>query len=243
MINKRPIVGVMPLFDDERESIWMLPGYLDCLQEAGALPVILPPHMDEEEISQTLELCSGLLFTGGHDVNPAMYGEHPHPTAVWNDARDRLEQAMFERAYAEDIPMFGICRGIQFFNAALGGALYQDLPSERESDTEHHMTPPYDRVCHRVTLTADAPLAQLLGCDSLGVNSYHHQAIRRLADGLREMARSEDGLVEAVYAPSHRFLWAVQWHPEFSHRTDRAARTVVRAFVSACEQKAQGKFL
>ena len=195
--------------------------------------------MDVGELEQTIELCDGLLFTGGHDVNPALYGAAPHPTTVWNTARDCLEQALFALAYERDLPMFGICRGIQLFNVLMGGTLYQDLPSERESMTEHHMTPPYDRVCHHVTLTEDAPLAQLLGGTSLGINSYHHQAVKQLADDLWEMARSEDGLVEAVYAPSRRFLWAVQWHPEFSYRTDWAARAVMRAFAEACRKHRQ----
>ena len=242
-MDKRPIAGVLPLFDDGRESVWMLPGYLDCLQEAGLFPVVLPASMDAQEIAQTVEMCDGLLFTGGHDVNPALYGASPHPTTVWNTARDRLEQALFALAYERDLPIFGICRGIQLINVMMGGTLYQDLPSEWKSDTEHHMMPPYDQVCHSVTLTADAPLACLLGCTTLGVNSYHHQAVRQLADGLREMARSEDGLIEAVYAPSRQFLWAVQWHPEFSHRTDQSARAVVRAFAEACTRKAQTKTL
>lgn len=240
-MKKRPIVGVLPLFDDERESIWMLPGYLDCLQEAGALPLILPQRMEKGALYQTMELCDGLLFTGGHDTSPVIYGEPPHPTTEWNAARDKLEQALFALAYEQDVPMFGICRGIQFFNAVMGGTLYQDLPSQWDSDIDHHMQPPYDRICHSVILTPQEPLAELLKCGTLGVNSYHHQAVKELASGLREMARSEDGLIEAVYAPSHSFLWAIQWHPEFSHKTDPAARTIVRAFVAACEKKAKAK--
>ncbi|MDO5547082.1 MAG: gamma-glutamyl-gamma-aminobutyrate hydrolase family protein [Eubacteriales bacterium] len=242
-MKKRPIVGVLPLFDEDRNSIWMLPGYLDCLQEAGALPLILPQRMDDHALGQALALCDGLLFTGGHDTNPALYGEPPHPTTVWNAARDDLEQRLFVQAYERDVPMFGICRGIQFINAVMGGTLYQDLPSQWGSGIDHHMQPPYDRPCHRVTLTPQEPLAKLLGCESLGVNSYHHQAVKQMAAGLREMARSEDGLIEAVYAPERSFLWAIQWHPEFSHRTDPPARTIVRAFVSACEKKARAKLL
>ena len=134
-MDKRPIAGVLPLFDDGRESVWMLPGYLDCLQEAGLFPVVLPTSMDAQEIAQTVEMCDGLLFTGGHDVNPALYGASPHPTTVWNTARDRLEQALFALAYERDLPIFGICRGIQLINVMMGGTLSQDLPSEWKSDT------------------------------------------------------------------------------------------------------------
>ncbi|MGN1014438.1 MAG: gamma-glutamyl-gamma-aminobutyrate hydrolase family protein [Butyricicoccus sp.] len=237
-MKQRPVIGVLPLYDEEKESLWMLPGYPDCLQEAGALPLMLPQRMDQGEMEQVLRLCDGFLFTGGHDVNPELYGEKALPECgLWNEERDKLEAALFRLAYQEDKPMLGICRGIQLFNAMLGGTLYQDLPSQRSSSTEHHMHPPYDRPCHRVYLTHGEPLAQLLGCTELAVNSYHHQAVKRMADGLRMMARSEDNLVEAVYDPSKTFVWAVQWHPEFSFRSDGSAGKIVSAFVRACRNK------
>ncbi len=236
---KKPIVGVLPLYDEQRESLWMLPGYLNCLQRAGALPMVLPQRMDPADLEQILTLCDGFLFTGGHDINPSLYGEQPNSECgIWNEERDILEMELFRRAYACDIPMFGICRGIQFVNVALGGTLYQDIPTQYGRETEHHMDPPYDRICHRVVLTKGTPLRRLLGCETMGVNSYHHQAIKQLAPSLHAMARSEDGLVEAVYAPQQSFLWAVQWHPEFSYCTDPHAMKVVAAFTDACKKKA-----
>ena len=132
--------------------------------------------------------------------------------------------------------MLGICRGIQFFNACLGGTLYQDLPTEHPSEVAHVMRPPYDQTVHSVALLPGTPLAALLGRAELGVNSYHHQAIKVLAPGLVEMARSEDGLVEAVYLPDKSFVWAVQWHPEFSFRTDENSRKIFSAFVAAASK-------
>lgn len=233
---KKPIIGVTPLFDQGRDSYWMLPGYLEGLEQAGAIPIVLPLPEELEDLTQLISLCDGLLFTGGQDVSPELYGETPKVACgELCPARDRMEQALLHLALEQDLPVLGICRGIQFLNAALGGTLYQDLPTEHPSQTQHHMTPPYDRAVHTVTLRSGTPLAKLLGVERMGVNSYHHQAVKTTAPGLREMARSEDGLVEAVCLPEKRFVWAVQWHPEFSFRTDEHSRKIFAAFVAAAE--------
>ncbi len=232
--NMRPLVGVLPLWDDEKESIWMLPGYLDGIAEAGAMPVIFPLTEDKEDISRLVDMCDGILMTGGHDVTPLIYGETPLEGKVsCCGKRDIMEKLVLEKAMKEDKPILGICRGIQFINAVLGGTLYQDLPSQHPSLVEHHQTPPYDMPVHKVLVRKGTPLFDCLGLEVLSVNSYHHQAVKDLAPGLELMAVSEDGLVEAVYRPGSRFLWAVQWHPEFSFKTDEYSRRIFRAFVEA----------
>lgn len=232
---KRPVIGVLPLYDPEQDSYWMLPGYLRGVEEAGGIPVILPPRAKAADLSGLLDRVDGLLFTGGQDVDPALYGQAPTERCGRPcPERDRLESALLPLALERDLPVLGICRGIQLFNAVLGGSLWQDLPTERPGDIAHRMEPPYDRVGHWVTLTPDTPLARLLGTARLGVNTHHHQAIRELAPALREMARSEDGLVEAVYAPDKRFFWAIQWHPEMSLDNSPASPKIFSAFVAAC---------
>lgn len=231
---RKPIIGITPLFDREKDSYWMLPGYLEGLEQAGAIPVILPLVEGKEDLAQLTQLCEGILFTGGQDVSPKLYGEAAKPTCgEVCAARDAMEQVLLQLALEQDLPVLGICRGIQFLNAALGGTLYQDLPTEHPSHIQHHMTPPYDRAVHTVTILPDTPLAEVLGATCIGVNSYHHQAVKTLAPGLTEMARSEDGLVEAVCLPDRRFVWAVQWHPEFSFRVDEYSRNIFAAFVQA----------
>lgn len=235
---KKPIIGVTPLFDRERDSYWMLPGYLEGLEQAGAIPIVLPLPEDLDDLPQLVSLCDGLLFTGGQDVSPALYGEAPKPTCgEVCPARDRMEQTLLHLALERDLPVLGICRGIQFLNAVLGGTLYQDLPTEYPFQTQHHMPPPYDRAVHTVTLQPGTPLAELLGTEHIGVNSYHHQAVKTLAPCLTEMAWSEDGLIEAVCLPGKRFVWAVQWHPEFSFRVDEHSRKIFGAFVAAAKGK------
>ena len=232
----KPLIGVMPLWDDEKESLWMLPGYLDGLREAGGLPVVFPFTTDEEELEQLVNLCDGFLFTGGHDVSPALYHEEPLPGLVSScEKRDEMESIVLRKALEADKPVLGICRGIQFINAALGGTLYQDLPSQHPSGTEHHQHAPYDVPAHEVLVEKDSPLYACLGTERIPVNSYHHQAVRQVADGLQVMASAPDGLAEALYRPGSRFLWALQWHPEFSFRTDGNSRKIFRAFVSSME--------
>lgn len=231
----KPLVGLIPLVDEARESLWMLPGYMQGVARAGGLPVMLPLSGDAPDFEQMASLCDGFLLTGGHDVSPELYGAQRLPVCgVCSPERDRMETALLRLAMRADKPVLGICRGIQLINAALGGTLWQDLPSQRPSLVEHHQRPPYDVPVHGVSILPDTPLADLLGAPRLSVNSYHHQAIRSLAPPLSPMALSEDGLVEAVWHPGLRFLWAVQWHPEFCRPEDAAAQAIFRAFVGAC---------
>jgi len=234
---QKPMIGVLPLFDTERDSLWLVPGYMDGLAEAGALPVMLPLTTDTADISMIAETFNGFLFTGGQDIDPSYYnatdpehlcGEHCH-------ARDIMEQQLFHEVLKKDKPMLGICRGIQVFNVFCGGTLWCDLPTERPSSTEHHQQPPYDKPVHRIDIVSGTPLHALVGIDRLMVNSYHHQAVKQLAPGLSAMAYSEDGLAEAVYMPDKHFVWAVQWHPEFSCTVSEESRMIFREFVKNCK--------
>ena len=140
---------------------------------------------------------------------------------------------MLRKAIEKNMPALGICRGIPFINAALGGTLYQDLPTQFSSDTEHHQMPPYDIPVHTVDIISDTPLYQCLDKSVIRVNSYHHQTVKNTAPCLKPMAVSEDGLIEGLYMPDHRFLWAIQWHPEFSYKTDDNSMKIFEAFIEA----------
>lgn len=231
----KPIIGVMPLWDDEKQSIWMLPGYIDGIQQAGGAPVIFPFSADEDELKQLAQMCDGFLFTGGHDVSPEMYREVPLEGLVsCCKKRDTLEGIVFREAVGFNKPVLGICRGLQFINVALGGTLYQDIPTQHPSAVEHHQQPPYHIPSHEVAVVKGSPLHKCLETEKLSVNSCHHQALKALAPGLEVMATASDGIVEAVYMPKHRFLWAVQWHPEFSYQTE-ISRRIFSAFVEAMQ--------
>lgn len=230
----RKLVGVMPLWDDEKESIWMLPGYLEGLKAAGIDSFIFPLTDDREALERLTSLCDGILLTGGHDVNPAMYGEAPvNDTVVWNDVRDCMDEIVIRCALRDNKSILGICRGIQVLNVVLGGTLYQDLPIQCKGTVDHHMAAPYDRPCHRVRVLQKTPLYDLIGKDELQVNSIHHQAIKKLSPYLREMAVSEDGLTEAVYMPDRKFVWGIQWHPEYWFEENEDCMKIFREFHAA----------
>lgn len=228
---KKPIIAVVPLVDEARESYWMLPGYFHGITEAGGIPVMLPLTDDPADLARLADEFDGFLFTGGHDVSPSCYGMEKLPYCRdCCPARDAMEGTLLPLVMAQDKAVLGICRGLQFCNAALGGTLYQDLPTEHPSSVVHSQQPPYDQPSHSVTVEAGSPLFALSG-ETAQVNSCHHQGIRALAPGLQVMARSEDGLVEAIWKPDARFFWAVQWHPEFSQAVDPLSKAIFRAFV------------
>ncbi len=216
----------------------MLPGYQDGIHQADGIPVIFPLTEDEEELNVLADMCDGFLFTGGHDVDPEIYHEEPLEGMISIcRQRDRMEEIVFRKALKDDKPVLGICRGIQFINAVLGGTLYQDLPFQHPSMTEHHQRPPYDIPVHDVIVEKQSPLYQCLKTERLSVNSYHHQAVKALAQQLAIMAVSPDGIAEAAYMPEKHFVWAVQWHPEYSWKTDEYSRSIFRAFVKAAESR------
>ena len=240
--GKKPVVGDSPLWDEKKESLWMLPGYLEGIRQAGGIPFIFPFTVEEEELRQLLSLCDGFLFTGGQDVSPGLYQKEPLDERLKGlveccEKRDQMELILLRLALFEDMPLLGICRGLQFINAALGGTLYQDLPTQHPSEVNHHQGLPYDAPIHTVHLPEGTPFKRLLGVDTLGVNSLHHQAIKDLSGELSPMATSPDGLVEAFYRPKSRFLWAVQWHPEFSYMHEESSRRIFAAFIEAMKSK------
>ncbi|MGN1404517.1 MAG: gamma-glutamyl-gamma-aminobutyrate hydrolase family protein [Ruminococcus sp.] len=236
---KQPMIGVIPLYDSEKNSVWMIPGYLNGLRHAGGLPVMLPLEATSGELEQLDSHLDGYLFPGGHDVDPAYYGAKQSANCGETcPYRDTLEKHVYGLAWKADKPVLGICRGLQLLNVLHGGTLYQDLPTEFDTakEIDHHMTPPYERAVHEVELTANSPLYELLRKEKLAVNSYHHQGICRLGEGLSVMARAEDGLAEAVCAPEKKWIWAVQWHPEWMYSWDEDQEKIFTAFVKACQQ-------
>lgn len=231
----KKVIGLIPLYDDEKDSYWMVPGYMKVIEESGALPIMLPLTTDIDELKDAYSLCDGILMTGGHDVNPAMYGKERKATCgIASDYRDQMEKVLFDLCLEDDKPVLGICRGIQLMNALLGGTLYQDLPTEHPSNIEHHMEKPYNRVAHNVEILKDTLLESIYGAGVFGVNSYHHQAIKDLAPKAKAMAYSEDGLVEAICVPGKKFIVGVQWHPEFSYESDEKCKKLVQRFVDEC---------
>jgi len=234
--------SVMPTPMGTRRTFLNEP-YLVGVREAGGLPLPIMPAHEGESLRALYALLDGLLLTGGEDVEPARYGEPRRaPNVETVVERDAMEFRLLEWALADRLPVFAICRGIQVLNVALGGSLYQDLPSERPDSVAHDqmkadLPVPRPEPSHAVTVLAGSFLGDLVGGGDLAVNSMHHQAIKLLAPALRPVAHAPDGLIEAVEAREPApgaFLLGVQWHPEERLRAgDPAARRLFEAFVAA----------
>jgi putative glutamine amidotransferase len=190
--------------------------YLRSLEGAGLLPIVVAPMANPSRAGRILDAVDGLLLTGGEDVDPAVYGAVPHPAlGAIHPARDATELALLAAARERQLPVLAICRGIQLLNAALGGTLVQDLPSQRPSAVKHDQPRDASARTHRVAIVAGSRLAAATGTTEMMVNSYHHQAVDRLAPGLRASATASDGVIEGV--ETEDVAWwvvAVQWHPE-----------------------------
>lgn len=233
-LNESPLIGVTPLWDAVRQSVWMLPDYLDGIKAAGGIPIVLPLDLSEKDADRIVETCDGFLFTGGQDVSPSLYGmEDATGTIVASPERDKLETLLLSKALQADKAVLGICRGLQFINAFLGGTLWQDLPSQHHSEIVHRQGKPYGVPTHQVKLSGD--LQSLLGKEVLDVNTLHHQAVKELGKGLTPMAVAPDGLIEAAQLMGKRFVWAVQWHPEYLFRTDQDSLAIFSCFVEHCK--------
>jgi gamma-glutamyl-gamma-aminobutyrate hydrolase PuuD len=212
----RPIVGITTYltsatFENWTEDSALVPAdYVRAVERAGGRPLLVPPS--EEAIEETLDSVHGLIFSGGSDLDPSMYGQEPHPETKGVVAdRDRAELALLEAALARDMPVLAVCRGSQVLNVALGGDLVQHLPEVVGHDDHKHT--PGEWSDHDVTLEPETRLGGLLG-DHAPVKSHHHQGFGRLGDGLREAAHADDGTIEALEDPSKRFAFGVLWHPE-----------------------------
>lgn len=233
----RPKIGITSwhyLDDDERWQA-ILEGYPRAILEAGGLPLILPTTSTEPVIADAyLDIIDGLLLTGGADVHPSFYDQTVlERCGEIDEERDRFEVELVHAARGRDVPLLGICRGLQVLNVALGGSLYQDLSYRQQTDPAHQS--PRDRrrePVHQIAIAEGSRLAAILGARELRVTSTHHQIIRDLAPGLTVNAVAPDGVVEGVEGTG-RFLLAVHWHPErmFTHHPEQLA--LFRALVDA----------
>jgi putative glutamine amidotransferase len=239
---RRPVIGICAALERASWSVWdqqaaLLPfNYIEAIQRAGGLAVMLPPDaLLVEEPQQALDLIDGLMLAGGADIDPASYGEDAHPeTAGTVPQRDRFEVGLVRGALERDMPLLGICRGMQLLNVARGGTLLQHVP-ERYGHHEHRrVLGSFDGADHDVQLSEGSAAALAAGELAHATKSHHHQGVDRLGEGLVVTGASTlDELPEAIELPSVRFCLGVQWHPE----ADPASR-VIAAFVAAAGEAA-----
>ncbi|MHC4549147.1 MAG: gamma-glutamyl-gamma-aminobutyrate hydrolase family protein [Planctomycetota bacterium] len=245
--DTQPIVGLtsrtlaLRSSGRERPVETVARAYVEALEAEEALPVLLPNAAEPARAAGYLDVVDGLVLTGGDDPHPHLFGEEPHPGIEAVDLRrDRFEIALVRAARERRLPVLGICRGIQLMNLALGGDIYQDIPAQTDSVVAHSQRTAEDGPWHEVEIRAGSRLAQHVGAGRLAVNSFHHQACRRLAEGLVVAATSvADGLVEALEDPGQPFFLGVQWHPEIAPGGPEAAgHRLFAAFIRAAREAA-----
>ena len=243
----RPLIGITtaevagnrgkPYHQSYARNAW-------AIADAGGLPVYIPTGLDDIALRELYERVDAVLLPGGPDVDPAFYGAERHPeTQQVDEARDSLELTLARWTYADDRPLFGICRGQQVMNVAFGGTLIQDIPSLVPTEF-HHATPdtmPRNTIQHEVKLTSDSHLASILGTTEVAVNSLHHQSVERPAPGVMITGYSPDGVIEALEAPDKHFVLSVQWHPEDLYNGDESMKRLFESFVQAARESAARK--
>ena len=245
--HERPVIGITGNFGDK--GCELAEGYYASVLAAGAVPVVIPPFEDRDALAATLETVDGLLLSGGGDLNPLFLGEEPVPELHGINARRDLAELLLTRlAYDRQIPILGICRGIQVLAAALGGSVCQDIgnrTTEGRPPVKHDQQ--LDRACasHTVRITGDSLILRpLLGTETIPVNSFHHQAVRNPGPHLRVCATAADGVIEAVESAEHKSILGVQWHPEcFILRGDECMMPLFRWLAGEADSFRRAKAL
>ncbi len=221
----KPIIGITMNDTDDHSSLSIKTAYIDSVEKLGAIPLILGELKSEDDVRRVASLCDGILFSGGGDVLPSYFGEDVDERhGRFEPLRDEFEFKLFDVATELNLPIMGICRGMQLINVALGGSLHQHIDGHR------------DGITHDVTLIGDGILRDAVGSDTYLANSFHHEAVKAVGRGLRVTAKASDGTIEAYESDGERFILGTQWHPEkMAVATgDEIAKRILKKFVDAC---------
>ena len=248
---KKPIIGVTPDFNagDRKDmggkepTYFLRARYMRAIEEAGGIPVALPLLSNRAAWRQVVAHVDGLLVTGsGSDLAPELYGERQrHKFARMSRERATMELGIAKVAYQTDVPMLGICGGMQSLNVALGGTLYQDIAAQLDTPIDHLPARPATKTTHAVRIAPGSLLRRIAGKARVEVNSSHHQSVKKVAPKLVQTAVAPDGVIEAIEAPARSFFIGVQWHPEFLYDRDPIQRRLFSALIRAARKCADGQ--
>lgn len=227
----KPLIGFACSYNQKEKYIFVNKTYFDAILCSGGIPVSLPYVDNDGHAAEALSNLDGIVFAGGVDVNPSLYGEAvDEKCGEICDIRDISEGFYVKAAINTKLPVLGIYRGIQAINVFLGGSLYQDIPSQVENCINHQKG-----ATHEITVAPESLLYEIMGYGKITVNSYHHQAIKNMAKGLVPVAVSDDGIIEAVEFEGRKNSLAVQYHPEVSFESDECSKRLFSWFVKECE--------
>lgn len=226
-----------------QEPVLVLPQrYCHAIQEAGGIPLILPPVASQSGLRRILQRVDGVLISGGNfDIHPSHYGEKPtRALGLIKKDRTEFELELVRLACHRNLPLLGICGGAQAINVALGGSLYQDIVTQLPHAVRHEQGTKKNKAAHRIIIHFGTQLRQIVQQQALKVNTTHHQAVRNLGKGLVVNATAQDGLIEGLESTRHSFVLGVQWHPETLACKDPRQRRIFFSFVSASERFRHG---
>lgn len=233
----KPIIGITTFHGEKKGYYSVSSNYIDSVLAAGGIPVCIPTISNEKDCNSYMNILNGIIFTGGIDISPLSYGENPISLVnVVSSTRDDYEIELFRKAYDNNMPILGICRGNQLINVALGGSLYQDINAQLPNSLGHSPDGiSVDELYHSISIIKESKLHDIFGKDKIFVNSFHHQAIKKLGNNLVLSAISEDGITEGIECTDREFLVGVQWHPECLTKRYPAFVKLFQGLVSAAK--------
>jgi len=245
MRSKKPKIGIT-LSAANRFKKWRWPSrygfdylkreYHKSIINAGGIPILLANTSEISIIKEYIESIDGLLVSGGEDLHPKYFGQKPHKSITLSaPERDNFEIKIIKLALKNNIPVFGICRGFQVINIALGGNIFQDLSCAPFKALRHADPKEVGDVFHKIKIEKNTLLSEIIGAGRIEVNSSHHQIINKIGKRLKASAHSPDGVIESLESPDFRFLLAVQWHPEMISKRFHSKR-LFNAFIEECRK-------
>lgn len=224
----QPIIGITPDFDLSENKYKLHKDYASAIADAGGYPIMLLPQ------SPLPPFLDGVVFSGGGDIDPLLFDEEPlFQNGEISPLRDKFELALCNTVLQKNMPLLGICRGMQVLNIALGGTIYQDISAQTNSTLKHNQQAPRFHATHGITVLDDTLLSSLLKTTNTTVNSYHHQAVSSLGHDLRVCAKSKDDLIEAIEHTKNPFALGLQWHPEAMKAEEQ--KSLFIAFIKASQ--------
>jgi putative glutamine amidotransferase len=231
---KKPLIGVPTRYHEKSESVGQIRHYLDAILWAGGLPLMIPLVCGAEAVREYVEQIDGVLLPGSPtDIDPASYGAEPHPKLgrIYPD-RENADFTLLECADKFDLPLMGICFGVQSLNVYRGGSLVQDIPAQVSNPIQHN-----EGVRHLVRVAEDSLIGRLAGKSEVAIVSDHHQSIENVGRNLRSVAFAPDGVVEAVEDSTGRFIVGVQWHPERGWQQDPLSKALFQALIEQAQKR------